>query len=101
MSDVSTYLSEVFRIVEGALRLDGEKVKNYANLLADKLQTDGNATAARRLRTIIQEKAHQLSPTRFENSALPVDGESRFPLIQREVIQENVRNFLFTDSQSQ
>lgn len=101
MNDVSVYLSEVFRIVEGALRLDGEKVKNYANLLADKLQTDGNATAARRLRAIIQEKAHQLSPTKFENNAMPVDGESRFPLLQREVIPENVRNFLFTDSQSQ
>ena len=101
MSNVNTYLSEVFRIVEGALRLDGEKVKNYANLLADKLQTEGNATAAKRLRAIILEKSHQLSPTKFENFAPPVDGESRFPLLQRESISNDVSSFLFTESQSQ
>jgi SpoVK/Ycf46/Vps4 family AAA+-type ATPase len=100
MSDFNTYLSEVFRIVEGALRLDGDKVKNYANLLADKLQAAGDTTAAKRLRAIIIEKSHHLSPTKFEHSTPPVDGESRFPLLQRENISECVKNFLFTESQS-
>jgi len=99
MNNTPAYLSEIFRIVEGALRLDGEKVKNYANLLAEKLQADGNDAEARRLRTIIEEKAHQLRPTKFEQTAPPVDGESRFPLLQKEIIAETVKGFLFTEQQ--
>lgn len=53
----SCHLSEVFRVVEGALRGDSEKVKAYAGLLADKLEEDGEENSARRLRQIIEGKA--------------------------------------------
>lgn len=79
------HLSEMFRIIEGALKLDGEKVKNYANLLADKIEADGNASSAKRLRQLIsQNPARQLKPAYFQhqNSSLPVDDESRFQLLQ-------------------
>jgi ATPase family associated with various cellular activities (AAA) len=93
------YLSEVFRIVEGALRLDGEKVRNYALLLAEKLQEDGDETTANRLRRLVQEKGHQLRPTQLEHHTPPVDGESRFPLLQKEAITDVVTSHLLTNDQ--
>src|SRR5690242_15749918 len=93
------YLSEIFRIVEGALRLDAEKVRNYTLLLADKLQQDGDGTAANRLRKMLEETGHQLRPAKLESTATPVDGESRFPLLQKEEVGEGVSNHLFTESQ--
>jgi SpoVK/Ycf46/Vps4 family AAA+-type ATPase len=95
------YLSEIFRIVEGALRLDGEKVRNYASLLANKLEEDGEGSSANRLRKLIQERGHQLHPVSLENSSPPVDGESRFPLLQKEVVSDAVTRHLFTEPQRQ
>jgi hypothetical protein len=51
------HLSEVFRIVEGATRGDLRKVKAYAGLLAEKLDEDGEANAARWLRQIVEGNA--------------------------------------------
>jgi hypothetical protein len=51
------HLSEVFRIVEGATRGDKEKVRNYAHLLADKLEADGEANSAKWLRQIADGNA--------------------------------------------
>lgn len=92
------YLSEVFRIVEGALRLDGEKVKNYANLLADKLEADGNGSSAKRLRQMLEQQGHQLRPAVFRqqhNSTPPVDDESRFPLVQHIYSQEEHADYFY------
>ncbi len=55
----NAHLSELFRIVEGALRLDGVKVRNYAALLADKLAADGDDASAQRLKKILAAKAMQ------------------------------------------
>lgn len=93
------YLSEVFRIVEGALRLDGEKVRNYALLLAEKLEEDGDSATASRLRRMLQERGQQLRPAKVEHHAPPVDGESRFPLLQKETIPDTVNRHLFTEHQ--
>lgn len=80
----TTFLSEIFKIVEGALRLDATKVRNYAQLLAEKLESSGDATSARRLRRLMEEPGNQLRPVHFDQAALPpVDGESRFPLLER------------------
>ena len=78
------FLSEIFKIVEGALRLDSTKVRNYAQLLAEKLDANGDQPSARRLRRLLEEPGNQLRPLRMEQTALPpVDGESRFPLLER------------------
>jgi MoxR-like ATPase len=83
MNDLS-FLSEIFKIVEGALRLDATKVRNYAQLLAEKLEASGDAPSARRLRRLMEEPGNQLRPLHLEQSSLPpVDGESRFPLLER------------------
>ena len=83
MKDELRFMNELVRIVGGALRLDVEKVRNYTAFLADKLEEGGETTTAGRLRKLLQESDHQLRPTdvRFAR-ALPVDGESRFPLLE-------------------
>lgn len=94
------YLSELFRIIEGAIRLDGEKVKNYALFLADKLENDGDKTGARRLRSIIGKEIQKLHPVNVEQKKpFPVDGESRFPLLEKTEVDKNVLNFVFTEPQ--
>lgn len=78
------FMNELFRIVNGALRLDVDKVRNYTAFLADKLEKEGDKVAAGRLRKMLDESDHQLRPADVGFSrALPVDSESRFPLIER------------------
>jgi hypothetical protein len=84
MKPQNRFLNELFRIVNGALRLDIDKVRNYTAFLADKLEEDGDSASAARLRKMLQESDHQLRPADAKfGGALPVDGESRFPLIER------------------
>ena len=79
------YSSELFRIISGALRLDASKVRNYTAFLADKLDADGDTSTAKRLRKMLDETDHQLVPAAISNRTLPVDGETRFPLVERVV----------------
>lgn len=83
METDTRFMSEVVRIVNGALRLDVDKVRNYTAFLADKLEKAGDKSTANRLRKLLQETDHQLRPVdaRFSRT-LPVDSESRFPLIE-------------------
>jgi len=84
MHDNISYMNELFRIINGALRLDIDKVRNYTVFLADKLENAGEGDAAGRLRKMLEESDHRLRPAEVGMSrALPVDGESRFPLIER------------------
>lgn len=78
------FMNELVRIVNGALRLDVDKVRNYTAFLAEKLEEGGEKTAAARLRKLLAETDHQLRPNdvRF-GDALPVDTDSRFPLIEK------------------
>lgn len=78
------FMNEVFRIVSGALRLDLDKVRNYTAFLAEKLDTAGENSAAARLRKLLAENDHTLRPAGGSAArSLPVDGESRFPLMER------------------
>lgn len=77
------FINELFRIIQGALRLDIDKVRNYTNFLAEKLENEGERVLAMRLRRILQESDHQLRPTDVSfSNAVPVDSESRFPLVE-------------------
>lgn len=77
-------MSELFRIVNGALRLDIDKVRNYTAFLADKLEAAGEQASASRLRKMLADSDHQLRPAGATFAkALPVDEESRFPLLER------------------
>lgn len=84
MASEYRFMNELFRIVSGALRLDIDKVRNYTSFLADKLEKEGDKVSAGRLRKMLEENDQQLRPAdaRFSR-AIPVDSESRFPLIER------------------
>ena len=93
-------MNELFRIVNGALRLDIDKVRNYTAFLADNLEESGETVMAKRLRKMLAETDHQLRPTEVAFSkSLPVDTESRFPLIERVNLKElhEPPVFLFQD----
>ena len=78
------FINELFRIVNGALRLDVERVRNYTCFLADKLEESGDPGSAERLRKLLVETNHELRPTGVSAArTLPVDSDSRFPLIER------------------
>jgi hypothetical protein len=84
MDQDNSYMSELFRIVNGALRLDIDKVRNYTSFLAEKLEKAGDLASAGRLRKMLEESDQQLRPAGSAFArALPVDEESRFPLIER------------------
>lgn len=77
-------MNELFRIVNGALRLDVDKVRNYTAFLADKLEMEGDRVSAERLRKLLEETDHELRPTDTSFArAIPVDADSRFPLVER------------------
>ena len=89
MTTDNRFINELFRIVNGALRLDIEKVRNYTSFLADKLENEGDKTTSNRLRKMLQENDHQLHPTKMTfTRAVPVDPESRFPLIEHVNLRE-------------
>jgi hypothetical protein len=83
MSDIR-FMNELFRIVNGALRLDIDKVRNYTAFLADKLEKAGDTVPAARLRKMLEENDQELRPAGVAFArTLPVDAESRFPLVER------------------
>jgi hypothetical protein len=78
------FMNELFRIISGALRLDIDKVRNYTAYLAEKLENAGEQASAKRLLKLLEENDHQLRPVGVgATKAIPVDSESRFPLIER------------------
>ena len=82
-------MNEIFRIVNGALRLDTDKVRNYTAFLADKLAEAGEESSAARLRKLLEESDHQLRPAKTSLAgAVPVDDESRFPLLEQVNLRE-------------
>ncbi len=83
MSNDIRFMNEVFRIVSGALRLDTQKVRSYTAFLAEKLEKSGDLNSAERLRKLLSESDHQLRPAGITATrAVPVDSDSRFPLIE-------------------
>ena len=83
------FMNELFRIVNGALRLDIDKVRNYTSFLAEKLEKEGDTVTADRLRKMLEETDHQLRPAGPTIAGtLPVDADSRFSLIERVNLRE-------------
>ena len=89
MNTDNRFMNELFRIVNGALRLDIDKVRNYTSFLAEKIEKTGDTVSASRLRKMLAEADHQLRPADIAFArALPVDSESRFPLVERINLEE-------------
>lgn len=76
-------MNELFRIINGALHLDIDKVRNYTAFLADNMEKEGDEVSANRLRKLLKDADHQLRPVGVSfTPSLPVDTDSRFPLIE-------------------
>ncbi len=84
MKSGKNFTNELIRIINGALLLDIDKVRNYTAFLADNLEKDGDSVMAKRLRKMLDETDTQLRPAKMTfNGSLPVDGDSRFQLLER------------------
>jgi AAA+ superfamily predicted ATPase len=76
------YLLEVLKIIEGGMKRDQDKVRNYSKLLVEKLRKDGNGKSADRIeRVLIDPKTPVFSVTNLQNaSRVPLDQESRLAI---------------------
>lgn len=75
------YLSEILKILDGALKANASMASNYAGLLADKLESDGDKRQARMIRERLARAPVALASAQdaangFSYSNLPTDGES-------------------------
>lgn len=78
---------EVMKIVEGAVGADRAKVVAYTEMLAKKLEADGDRALADRIRKVLRSaKSTLLSPAEMAVGRLPVDGESRLALADEETL---------------
>jgi SpoVK/Ycf46/Vps4 family AAA+-type ATPase len=73
--------TEVVKIIEGGLRGDKEKILNYATVLADNLEQQGNPALSHKIRSILTERRGQLTAL-DDFTAKPVDTESRLEMVE-------------------
>jgi MoxR-like ATPase len=89
------YFFTLGKIVEGAANGDSPKVLAYGEQLAKKLEENGEAEAAKRIRTILERsEAAKLTLARLDQrrngaAPVPVDSESRLPTADEEYIGRN------------
>ena len=81
--------TEILRIIEGGLGKDPSKVYNYAKLLADKVEKDGDAKMAKMIMKIIEKKEPSVAVTMDELLTVPVDHESRMSIVDIEIPNKN------------
>lgn len=76
------YSIEIGKIVEGALKHDLIKVKNYTRQLINKLDEDGESRASNKFKKMLvaQEKSTLVAINSTKGIDVPVDTESRTPL---------------------
>lgn len=73
--------TEIVKIIEGGLSNDKEKVLNYATVLANNLDEQGEESLARRIRMVLSKKKGTL--TSLDSFATkPVDAESRMDMVE-------------------
>ena len=76
-------LVEVIKIVEGALSADRRQVRNYVELLAEKVEGAGDLRSAKHLRRALERSKFRDMQSMDQAGmgvSLPTDSESHFPL---------------------
>lgn len=73
--------TEMVKIIEGGLRGDKEKILNYATVLADNLEHQGDPALSKKIKNILSERKGQLT-TLDEFTTKPVDTESRLEMVE-------------------
>lgn len=73
--------TEIVKIIEGGLVNDKEKVINYATVLANNLEKQGDISLAKKIRSTLNQKKGTL--TSLDSfSTKPVDAESRMDIVE-------------------
>lgn len=92
------HLSEILKIIDGALQHNVRKAADYAGLLADKLDEGGNTKQALMIRKRLARVPRQtLAPTSVEN-ALPIDSESQLTTLDEELPRLDGTHVLLPDA---
>lgn len=75
------YSLEVGKIIEGSIKYDFAKVKNYTSLLIEKLKKDGDYVAAKKFERLFESTgANALSVSGVQTNVVPIDQESKIKL---------------------
>ncbi|MHC4662221.1 MAG: AAA family ATPase [Planctomycetota bacterium] len=76
------FLAEILKIIDGGLGNNPDKLISYAKLLAEKVEKNGQKSAARAILKTVERKAVKQIQTSGINlvGQIPVDGESRIAL---------------------
>lgn len=77
------YVSEVLKILDGALRHSSDQAERYAGLLADKLEADGDSSPAKMIRERLARVPKASMGTQL-HKRLPQDQETRGLLLDEE-----------------
>jgi SpoVK/Ycf46/Vps4 family AAA+-type ATPase len=72
--------TEIVKIIEGGIIGDKEKVYNYAKVLAENLEKQGDASLSKKIRTLLGSKKTKLAYL-DEFATKPVDTESRMDMV--------------------
>ncbi|QNO13318.1 ATP-binding protein [Alkalicella caledoniensis] len=72
--------TEIVKIIEGGMIGDKEKVYNYAQVLAENLEKSGDASLAKKIRSLLVNKKTRMASL-DDFSTKPVDTESRMDMV--------------------
>jgi MoxR-like ATPase len=92
------HLSEVLKILEGAIQHNVRKAADYAGLLADKLERDGDRQQACLVREKIARIPQQSFSPQSLKDALPVDSDSRMHTLDEERPQPSEIDLILPES---
>lgn len=97
------YLSEILKILDGALKANASMASNYAGLLADKLESSGAGKQARMIRERLARAPSALIGAQDASQgisfgSLPVDGESRLDTVDLSLPQQDATGRLLLPS---
>jgi SpoVK/Ycf46/Vps4 family AAA+-type ATPase len=76
-------LKSLIELTDAALAADYTRVRRAANALARDLSKDGNESAAKELRAVVQKRGVPLRAAGYIET-LPVDAKSRLPLVEEQ-----------------
>jgi SpoVK/Ycf46/Vps4 family AAA+-type ATPase len=77
------HISEVIEIIDAGIKNNPQKLVNYAELLAKKLEKENESKSATRIRkTLLKVRSIPMSSKNLSLKDMPVDSESRLPLAE-------------------
>lgn len=79
-TDIKVLYTEVFKIIEGGLDKNKDKVQKYSSLLAEKLKADGENKLAERILNLLHKRS--VHPVYMDEFCIkPVDQDSRLDMV--------------------